>query len=47
MAIRVSGTAIGEIQTLFCWGAMGSWTDNQLVTQFLAGQDGSEAAFRI
>ena len=47
MSIRVSGTAIGEIQNLFRWGAMGSWTDSQLMTQFLAGQDGSEAAFRM
>jgi DNA-directed RNA polymerase specialized sigma24 family protein len=26
---------------------MGSWTDSQLMTQFLAGQKGSEAAFRM
>jgi RNA polymerase sigma factor (sigma-70 family) len=38
--------ALGEIQTLFRWGAMGSWTDSQLVTLFLTGQEGSEAAFR-
>ena len=26
---------------------MGSWTDSQLMTQFLAGQEGSEPAFRM
>jgi RNA polymerase sigma factor (sigma-70 family) len=47
MSIRVSGAALGEIQKLFGWGAMGAWTDNQLVEQFLAGQEESEAAFRV
>ena len=47
MSMRLSGTAIGEIQTLFRLGAMGSWTDSQLMTHFLTVQDGGEAAFRI
>ena len=47
MAMRMSAAAIGEMQTLFRWGAMGTWTDGQLMTQFVQGQDGSEAAFRI
>src|SRR5262249_39222456 len=36
-----------EIHTLFRFGALGTWTDGQLVTQFLAGQEASEAAFRV
>ncbi len=47
MAIRVSGAALGEIQTLYGWGAMGSWSDNQLVERFVGGAEESEAAFRI
>ena len=47
MSIRVSGAALGEIQKLFGWGAMGAWTDSQLVEQFLAGEAASEAAFRV
>src|SRR5262249_7206685 len=47
MAMRLSGAAIGEIHTLFRWGAMGTWTDGQLMTQFATGQEGGEAAFRI
>jgi RNA polymerase sigma factor (sigma-70 family) len=47
MSIRVSGAALGEIRRLFGSGAMGSWTDSQLVDEFLAGQEESEAAFRV
>ncbi len=47
MSMRISGSAIGELQSLFRWGAMGTWTDAQLMTQFLASQEGSEAAFRV
>ena len=47
MSIRVSGAALGELQKLFGWGAMGAWTDSQLVEQFLAGEAASEAAFRV
>jgi RNA polymerase sigma factor (sigma-70 family) len=47
MSMRISGAAIGELHTLFRWGAMGTWTDGQLMTQFLASQEGREAAFRV
>ncbi len=47
MSIRVSGAALGEIQKLFGWGAMGAWTDSQLIEGFLSGQEESEAAFRV
>src|SRR5262249_18375441 len=47
MAMRMSAAPIGGMQTLFRWGAMGTWTDGQLMTQFVQGQEGSEAAFRI
>ncbi len=47
MSLRVSSAALGDIQKLFTWGAMGAWTDSQLVEQFLAGQEESEAAFRV
>ncbi len=47
MSMRITGSAIGELHTLFRWGAMGTWTDSQLMTQFLAHQEGSEAAFRM
>jgi RNA polymerase sigma factor (sigma-70 family) len=47
MPIRVSGAALAEIQRLFDWGAMGSWTDGQLIERFLAGHEESEAAFRV
>ena len=46
MAIRVSAATTEGIYTLYQWGAMGNWTDSQLVAQFLTGQEGSEAAFR-
>jgi RNA polymerase sigma factor (sigma-70 family) len=47
MPVRVSVAALGDIQKLFDWGALGSWTDSQLVERFLAGQEESEAAFRV
>jgi RNA polymerase sigma factor (sigma-70 family) len=47
MAIRVSAAAMEGIYTLYQWGAMGNWTDSQLVAQFLTGQEGSETAFRV
>jgi RNA polymerase sigma factor (sigma-70 family) len=47
MAIRVSAAATEGIYTLYQWGAMGNWTDSQLVAQFLTNQEGSEAAFRV
>ena len=47
MAIRVSAAAMEGIYTLFQWGAMGDWTDEPALAQFLTGQEGSEAAFRV
>ncbi len=46
MASRIGERSIQEIESLFNWGALGSRSDGQLLDQFLAGQDGSEAAFR-
>jgi RNA polymerase sigma factor (sigma-70 family) len=47
MANRVSAAAMEGISTLLQWGAMGNWTDSQLIAQFLSGQEGSESAFRV
>ncbi len=47
MAIRLAGSTLDGLQTLFHWGAIGTWTDSQLVTLFLTDQQGSEAAFRV
>ena len=47
MAIRLAGSAIDQLQTLFHWGAIGTWTDSQLVTLFLTDEEGSEAAFWV
>jgi RNA polymerase sigma factor (sigma-70 family) len=47
MSIRVSSAALGAIQDLFDWGAMGVWTDSQLIERFLAGREEGEAAFRV
>jgi RNA polymerase sigma factor (sigma-70 family) len=47
MAMPMTAAAAREIQTLFAWGAMGTWTDGELVSQFLTSQEGSEAAFRV
>jgi RNA polymerase sigma factor (sigma-70 family) len=46
MAMRLPGTTIREIHTLFNWGSLGTLTDGQLVSLFAAGREGSEAAFR-
>ena len=47
MAIRLARTATDGLQTLFHWGAIGNWTDSQLVTLFVTDEQGSEAAFRV
>jgi RNA polymerase sigma factor (sigma-70 family) len=47
MSIRVSGATLGDIQKLFGWGAMGTWTDSQLVEHFVGGREAGEAAFRV
>jgi RNA polymerase sigma factor (sigma-70 family) len=47
MAVRLGGRAIREIRTLFDWGAIGSWTDKQLLSQFSTGGEGREAALRV
>jgi DNA-directed RNA polymerase specialized sigma24 family protein len=47
MTIRLSKAACEGVRALFEWGAMGTWTDSQLITQFLSGQEGSEPAFRV
>jgi len=47
MSIRLSKATCEGIHALFQWGAMGTWTDSQLVAQFLGGQEGSELAFRV
>ena len=44
MAVRLGGGAIREIPTLFDLGAIGSWSDKQLLAQFAAGGEASEAA---
>jgi RNA polymerase sigma factor (sigma-70 family) len=43
----MSGAALGEIQKLFGRGAMGAWTDSQLIDEFVGGREASEAAFRV
>jgi RNA polymerase sigma factor (sigma-70 family) len=35
------------LQALYEWGAMGSWTDGQLIARFLGGDDTGEDAFRV
>ena len=47
MGIRLRGQAIQGIQTLFSAGAMASWTDGQLLAEYRAEQEGSEAALRV
>ncbi len=47
MANRVSAATKEGIHSLFQWGAMGHWSDEQLIAQFVLGQDASEAAFRV
>jgi RNA polymerase sigma factor (sigma-70 family) len=47
MTARLAGTSIQGLQTLFHWGAIGNWSDSQLLTLFLSDEEGSEAAFRV
>jgi RNA polymerase sigma factor (sigma-70 family) len=47
MAIRIDGRAMREIETLFDWGVLGSYTDDQLLARFLNGQRESEPALRV
>ena len=47
MAVRLGGSAIREIRTLLDWGAMGSWTDRQLLAHLPGGGEKSEAALRV
>jgi RNA polymerase sigma factor (sigma-70 family) len=47
MSIRLSKATCEGIHALFHWGAMGTWTDSQLIAQFLGGKEGSEPAFRV
>jgi hypothetical protein len=45
MAVRLGGSAIREIRTLLDWGAMGSWTDWQLLAHLPGG--GEERAIQV
>jgi RNA polymerase sigma factor (sigma-70 family) len=47
MSIRLSKETCESIHALFHWGAMGTWTDSQLIAQFLGEQEASEPAFRV
>jgi RNA polymerase sigma factor (sigma-70 family) len=47
MSSRISRPAMRGLQTLYEWGAMGSWTDGQLIARFLGRDETSEEAFRI
>ena len=47
MANRVSAATKEGMHSLFQWGAMGHWSDEQLIAHFVVGQDASEAAFRV
>jgi RNA polymerase sigma factor (sigma-70 family) len=47
MSIRSGKAGLGEMRTLFDSGAMGVWSDGDLLSQFLAGQDGCEPALRV
>ncbi len=47
MAVRLGGSAIRAIRTLLDWGAMGSWTDRQLLAHLSVGGEESEAALRV
>src|SRR5262245_33180065 len=44
---NANSEAVAEVHTLFHFGAMGAWTDERLVAQFLSGREGNEAAFRV
>jgi RNA polymerase sigma factor (sigma-70 family) len=47
MQIQSAGKTKQGVQTLFQLGSLGSWTDGQLMTRFVADREGSEAAFRM
>jgi Sigma-70 region 2 len=47
MAVRLGGSAIREIRTILDWGAMGSWTDRQLLAHLPDRGEESEAALRV
>ena len=46
MSVRVA-RAMGEIRDLFTLGAIGTWTDGQLIGHYLSGEADSENAFRV
>jgi RNA polymerase sigma factor (sigma-70 family) len=43
----MTAPAIRGLQALYEWGAMGSWSDGQLVARFLGGDESGEDAFRV
>ena len=45
MAVRLGGRAIREIRILFDWGAIGSWTDKQLLAQLSTGGKGARRRY--
>jgi RNA polymerase sigma factor (sigma-70 family) len=45
--MRPGRNAIQAIQALYSMGTMGSWTDGQLLTEFLKGPEGNDAALRV
>jgi RNA polymerase sigma factor (sigma-70 family) len=47
MTNRASAAANWGIYTLLEWGAIGTWTDGQLLGQFVTGEEAREAAFRV
>jgi RNA polymerase sigma factor (sigma-70 family) len=47
MSSQISRPAIRGLQVLYEWGAMGNWTDGQLIARFVGGDETSEEAFRI
>src|SRR5262249_10242490 len=47
MAIRLDGRATQQIRTLRDWGTLGSWTDGQLLTEFLTGEWASDPTLRV
>jgi RNA polymerase sigma factor (sigma-70 family) len=47
MSSSQTGAVLGRVQTLFHLGAMGAWTDGQLVERFAAGGEGGETALEV
>ncbi len=47
MVTRQPEAMMDGVRNLFNFGAMGAWTDDQLVARFLAQREGSEVAFRV